>query len=71
MALCLSRHHLVASSFKGTTNSNNNKPNKKPAGPGPTKQEFEQIFPLNAVYWQWEAKCHAIRNQEEEDTKVQ
>jgi hypothetical protein len=62
---------LVASCFKVTTNSNK-KERKKLANPGPTKQEFNQRLPLNAVYQQQEgAKCCAIRNQEEEDTKVQ
>jgi hypothetical protein len=61
---------LLASYIKAITNSNN-KRHKKPANPGPTKQEIDSRLPLNAVYWPWGAKWHAIRSQEEEETKVQ
>jgi hypothetical protein len=42
---------LVASYIKAITNSNKKK-RKKPANPGPTKQEVNQRLTLNAVYWQ-------------------
>jgi hypothetical protein len=45
---------------------------KKPVDPGSTKQEFDQGLPkTNAIYPQWRAKCHAIRNHGGEDTEVQ